>query len=100
MFYGIDMDHQAMEGAFSTFCHLFDFDVSLPRTAVLGNEALWVDTPSSELDRFLQNGGHMAVYLLGWVIDPGLFCAFNSSLQVDHNLSDLGTIFVLDGEIC
>jgi hypothetical protein len=59
-----------------------------------------VDTPSSELDRFLQNGGHIAIYLPGWVIDPVLFCAFNSSLQVDHDLSDLDTIFVLDGEIC
>ncbi|KAJ7241772.1 hypothetical protein C8J57DRAFT_1368652 [Mycena rebaudengoi] len=62
-----DMDHQAMGGAFRTFCRLVDFDVSLPRTA---------------LDRFLQNGGHIAIYLPGWVIDPVLFCAFNSSLQI------------------
>ncbi|KAJ7271845.1 hypothetical protein C8J57DRAFT_1319712 [Mycena rebaudengoi] len=59
-----DMYHQAMGGAFRTFCRLVDFDVPLPRTA---------------LDRFLQNGGHIAIYLPGWVIDPVLFCAFNSS---------------------
>jgi hypothetical protein len=72
MFYGIDMDLQAMEGAFRTFCHLFDFDIAFSSTAVLGNEAQWVGAASSELDRFLQNGGNITTYLPGRVIDPGL----------------------------
>ncbi|KAJ7200273.1 hypothetical protein C8J57DRAFT_1630231 [Mycena rebaudengoi] len=38
-----DMYHQAMGGAFRTFCRLVDFDVSLPRTAVLGYEP-YLDT--------------------------------------------------------
>ncbi|KAJ6544528.1 hypothetical protein B0H19DRAFT_1170895 [Mycena capillaripes] len=75
----LKIDDQAMDSAFRRFCHVFGFDLS----AALGdpvNAALPDGTPSVELDRFIQNGGHIVACRSGQVIDPGL-------------------VFVLDGRI-
>ncbi|KAF8207343.1 sulfate transporter family-domain-containing protein [Mycena galopus ATCC 62051] len=68
--HGVEMDSQAMESAFRKFCHLFDFNLS----DVLGNS---IDghphaTPSSNLDRFVQNGGHITALRPGEALHAGV----------------------------
>ncbi|KAJ7208245.1 hypothetical protein GGX14DRAFT_499613 [Mycena pura] len=78
----VEMDPQAMESAFRKFCQLFDFSLS----DVLGSH---IDTaPLSDLDRFVQNGGHITTRIPGEALDPGIMFVVDGQITLVNSTTD------------
>jgi hypothetical protein len=79
-----------MQSAFRKFCGLFGFEL----VAVLGpavDDALPDGTASTELDRFIHNGGRIITLLPGQVVDQvtlGTFSTFGCEFMVFRPIQD------------
>jgi hypothetical protein len=88
------LDSQAKEGAFKTFCRLFNFEPP----AILNAPEEESGAEESDIDRFIDAGRRITTYLPGQIIrHPGtciVFFNFNK-----FNSSGAVVIFVLEGQI-